>query len=209
MTDGTAGGTVWGLAVSGSDLYAGGFVYGDVLISPDHHLINPVATYWKNGVQVALTDGTHPAVVHALTVSGGVLYAAGFEAADEVNGNAPYIAKYWRDGVPVVLTPNTLGARAKAITVVGTDVYVAGFEDNGRVTVAKYWKNGVPVYLSTDGTHASIATAIAVGGQDVYVSGSEHNGRTWVAKVWKNGVSTALTDGTQDAEALAMVVVRR
>lgn len=41
---------------------------------------------------------------------------------------------------------------------------------------------------------------------DVYVAGFENNGTSDVAKVWKNGIATALTDGTNNAEATAVHV---
>jgi hypothetical protein len=208
LTDGKAGGTVWGLAVSGKDVYAVGFVYGNTQVGPNSYVIAPVATYWKNGAAVSLSDGTRSAVLTAVAVSGGDLYMAGFEAGDEVNGTAPYLAKVWKNGVPVVLTPSTLGAVAKAIAVVGSDVYVAGYEDSGPAVVAKYWKNGAPVNL-THGPRDAVATGIAVWGTDVYVSGAEHNGQAWGAKVWKNGVPTLLSGGTLDANALGLAVVRR
>lgn len=208
LTDGKAGGTVWGLAVSGKDVYAVGFVYGHTPIGPNSYIIAPVATYWKNGIPVALSDGLRTAVLTAVAVSGGDVYMAGFEAGEEVDGFAPYLVKVWKNGIPVTLTPTTKGAVAKAITVVGSDVYVAGYESNGSVVIATYWKNGTPVRL-TNGPWESIATGIAVRGVDVYVCGAELNGAVKVAKTWKNGTPTTLTNGTQHAEALAMTVVRR
>jgi len=208
LTDGKAGGTVWGLAVSGKDVYAVGFVYGNTLVGPNSHIICPVATYWKNGDPVTLSDGLRTAVLTAVTVSGGDVYIAGYEAGEEVNGYAPFLAKYWKNGLPVVLTPTTQGAVAKAIAVVGSDVYVAGYESNGSVAIATYWKNGVPVKLTT-GPRESVAMGIAVCGTDVYVCGAEQNGAVRVAKIWKNGVPTTLTNGTLDAEALALTVIRR
>ena len=36
--------------------------------------------------------------------------------------------------------------------------------------------------------------------------GNEYNGTKYVAKVWKNGVATALTNGSNDAEANSVFV---
>jgi hypothetical protein len=48
------------VVVSGGDVYIGGAI--------DNDAGEAVATYWKNGVPVSITDGTHPAAAFALTV---------------------------------------------------------------------------------------------------------------------------------------------
>ena len=48
--------------------------------------------------------------------------------------------------------------------------------------------------------------AVALAGADVYVAGYEQSGNTSVATVWKNGAATALTDGTREARAYALVL---
>ena len=44
---------------------------------------------------------------------------------------------------------------------------------------------------------------------DVYVAGYENNGFVPVAKYWKNGQVTELTDGTNEARANSIVVVKQ
>ena len=48
-------------------------------------------------------------------------------------------------------------------------------------------------------------------GSDVYVAGTEYNGSNGggVAKYWKDGEAIALSDGTKDASANSIVVVKR
>ncbi len=108
-----------------------------------------IATYWKNGQVVSLTDGTKNAWAASIAVVGSDVYVAGSES----NGSVE-VAKYWKNGQAVALTDGTQRAVANSIVVVGSNVYVAGVEVNGGFSVAKYWKNGQAVAL-TDGTKPS------------------------------------------------------
>lgn len=88
------------------------------------------------------------------------------------------------------------------------NIYSAGFESNAsNMSVAKYWKNGVEVPL-TAGTSATQgwARGMHVEGADIYVVGYEFNGIVYTAKLWKNGVANSLSNGSRDAQALAISV---
>ena len=74
-----------GIAVSGSDVYIAGAVFGS-----DGALH---ATYWKNGVPTTLDQKY--SVATAITVSGSDVYVAGNRSVDS--------ALYWKNGTPVVL----------------------------------------------------------------------------------------------------------
>ena len=193
------------IAVSGNDLYAAGTAHAV-------GAVRDAATYWKNGVAVALTDGTQVAVVHSIFVSGSDVYVAG-----GVGGIGPNLAAvYWKNGVKVPLTDGSEAADAFSIQAVGSDVYVAGFENKTIMVspsastiyaVAKYWKNGVPVEL-TDGTKPAAALSMFVSGSDVYVSGfacSTTDSGCQQAVYWKNGFPAALST-TSDTLATSITV---
>lgn len=157
-----------------------------------------VAKYWKDGVAVPLSDGTHNSVATSIFVSGTDVHVAGFE----FNGSV-FVAKYWKNGVGSDLTDGTKYAVANSIFVSGSDVYIAGREYGPpHYDVAQYWKNGVPVIL-TDNTETAEAFSVVVAGSDVYVAGYENkltqinhtNVVNPVAKYWKNGVPVELSDG--------------
>ena len=147
-----------------------------------------VATYWKNGKPVNLTDGLQTAVAHAIVISGNDVYLAGSEGGNAVfwkNGNSETLAYGGGFFVP---------AEATAMAISGPDVYIAGAVPgafpgtNTGHKVAVYWKNGVQVNLTPDSV-LSVATDIAVSGSDVYVVGRERD----TAVYWKNGDTVHLT----------------
>jgi hypothetical protein len=189
-----------------ADVYLAGFEAGT----------SEVATYWKNGVKVALTDGTYGAYADGIAVSGNDVHVVG----NEESANGHDIAMYWKNGVPTQLTDGTKQGYATGIALSGSDVYISGsensFDPSGNLySVAEYWKNGVPVVVSGSSSGAS-ALAILVSGTDVYVAGWENKTTQTgpssyviepVAKYWKNGVAVALTDGSTLAEAFSIFVL--
>lgn len=169
-----------------------------------------VAKYWKNGVPVSLTDGTHNAIAFAIQVVGNDVYVAGAESNETAD-----VAKYWKNSVAVNLSDGTRQAVAEAIVISAGDVYAAGYEVNAGIPLAipKYWKNGVAVPLSDGSQGTGEATSIAVSGSDVYVAGwmyettmvSPNNYVSVpVAKVWKNGVSADFTNPTVTSVATSI-----
>jgi hypothetical protein len=197
-------------AAGTTDVYIAGYVNPSL----------PIAGYWKNGVPVALSDGSKTAVAYAVTVSGADVYVAGYEAdGDSYVTNLGVIdryrvAKLWKNGTTIRLSDGTYHAEAHAVAVSGTDVYVAGREATTHsstggysgFSVAKVWKNGVGTALTSPGGFAQ-ASAIAFSGSDVYLAGYQQVGNTYQTAVyWKNNTAVILTDGTTVAEATGIAV---
>lgn len=138
--------------------------------------------YWKNGVQVDITQDVNSAI-YAIAVVGSDVYLA---------GRTSHGATYWRNGTPVYLTNNNT-TTAYAIAISGNNVYVggAGYKPGDNYTRATYWKNGAENDL-TDGTTQAYVSSIAVSGNDVYTAGQNNlpdHGNvagTSVAACWKN-----------------------
>lgn len=101
----TQPGSANAISVAGPDVYIAG---------SEHNGVNFVATYWKNGVPVHLTDGARDGGVLGIQVVDGVVYAVGYES----NGSH-LVAKLWIDGAGVSLTNGTVDARASAVFVTG------------------------------------------------------------------------------------------
>jgi hypothetical protein len=113
------------------------------------------ATYWKNGVEVSLTNHSEDySVAVDVAISGSDVYIVGYVK----KGNTKE-AKIWKNG-----EANTLlsGNSVSSIFAHEGDIYVAGSGggsfDGGR---AMYWKNGNPTFLS-DGKRSVWVSSIFV-----------------------------------------------
>ena len=160
--------------------------------------VNEVACYWKDGVQVDLTDGKTNAMVFGIYIDGENVYTAGYY----VNAAGKEVAAYWKNTVKTDLTDGKDNARAKSIYVNGEDVHVVGFyiDPSSTNDVVTYWKNGVKTNYTDPATMIGEANVIVVKGEDVYVGGYYDlpgTGKQLKAAYWKNGVKTDLTDGTE------------
>lgn len=163
------------ITVAGADVYMAGYQINEAGMY--------VATYWKNGKAVPLTDGERSAEANAIAVTGNDVHVAGFAISDAGNE----VAMYWKNNQPVILPK---GCGAKAITVSGNDVYVAGFDRNAAGTNNPvYWKNGKAEVLDAGKDGAGV-NAIAVAGPDVYIAGYLDG----IATYWKNGKAVSLNN---------------
>jgi hypothetical protein len=185
------------MCVDGADTYVAGNTWIKNI---------PVATYWKNGIRVLLSDTSTSSFTNSVIVSQNSVYVIGYEMGPHYGG--PIVAKYWKDGVPFVLSaPGATGSVAVSACISGSDLYIAGWVwlPNSR-SIATYWKNGTPVYL-TDGSTPSSATSIFVYGDDVYVAGTvnfsitdafpvgevQAIGKLGTATYWRNGKPVTLS----------------
>jgi hypothetical protein len=132
-----------------------------------------VATYWKNGKAIYMTDKNRYNFATSIYVSNGDVYVAGYGSDKETNNET---AKYWKNGNEIQLTDGKGYSRANSIFVNGNDVYVAGeinpetadpdilklaFSETGANKIAVYWKNGKLIAL-TDKKNDASATSIFV-----------------------------------------------
>lgn len=176
-------GGAYGIAVSGTDLYVGGYTYSNTY--PGN-----TAAYWKNGQKTLLSAPNMQGEVGALVISNGDLYVGGSEDQRPV---------YWKNGTRYLLPGSTVLGKVKAMAVNGADIYAAGY-DNGR-TVS--WKNGVETILGTQPVVNGGATGMAVSGGDVYVTAIDSGNAVY----WKNGTRVTLQrfdNTTADANAIAL-----
>ncbi len=169
------------ILVSGQDVY----VIGRTLASSNSGVgSTAAAVYWKNGVEINLTQNLADVVAATTTgiaVSGSDVYVSGYLY---VNGNDTNDAVYWKNGILHYLPD---GYMAKCIAVSGNDVYVGG---SSLHSSDKYWINGVEQSL---GNNAWVNT-ITTSGSDVYIAGFTASGPDQ-ATYWKNGISVPLPEG--------------
>ncbi|MDL1895248.1 hypothetical protein FBQ82_03180 [Anaerolineae bacterium CFX7] len=187
--------TVWALAVSGSDVYVGGFFTnvnnnGTVLGAADY-IAKWDGTNWSALGSNGAGDGSLNHIVYALAVSGSDLYVGGYFTNVNNNGTAlgaaDYIAKWdgtnWSALGSNGAGDGSLNNVVYPLAVSGSDLYVGGFftdvNNNGTVLgaadrIAK-WDGTNWSALGSDGAgDGSLnyqVNALAVSGSDLYVGG--------------------------------------
>lgn len=179
LTDGTIHSEAYSIAVSGTDIYVAGLQ----LVNGNH-----IATYWKNGVLIALPSN-HFSRANSIAVSGNDVHICGFDLS-----NNRQVASYWKNGIQTILSDGSKNVVANAIYLDGADVYICGAED-GQTQKAILWKNGnrVPIIDSMQ----SVCSSIAVNNNAVYIAGygfEQNNGfiYNYHPKFWQNGNSQML-----------------
>ena len=183
------GGCAYALAVSGSDVYAGGD-----FTTAGGSAANNIAK-WDGSSWSALGSGMNSSV-HALAVSGSDLYAGG--SFTTAGGNAAtYIAKW--NGSSWSALGSGVSGWVNALAVSGSDLYAGAFHDSGRhgpihrqmereqlVGAGFGDERGYPVY------------ALAVSGSDLYAGGifttAGGSAANYIAK-WDGSSWSALGSG--------------
>ena len=171
-----------------------------------------VATYWKNGVPIKLTDSSGYSEANAIAIKGSDVYVAGVIV--DIKGVST--AVYWKNGVITKLTDGLSSVKVYGISLQGNNVYVVGAKliaptpQRPVVTpIATYWKNNVATQFPDKLKYVSeFPGCIAVNGDDVYISGNHISipDDNDVISYWKNGVTTVATDSTSNAFAAAMTL---
>jgi trimeric autotransporter adhesin len=169
---------VYSLAVSGTDIYAGGrFTLAGG--APASNIAKWNGKSWSSlgsGVSGTYPNGQGP-YAHALAISGTDLYAGGiFTTAGGVTVNS--IAK-WNGSTWSALGSELLDYRpgnppsVYGLAVAGTDVYIGG----AIYTVGGLALNGIAKWNGSNwsalgtGVNESAVTALAISGSDIYVGG--------------------------------------
>jgi len=176
------------MAIDGHDVYVGGVEYvGNS---------KGVATYWKNGTAVKLSDGTKTEEIRGLTVVDGVVYAVGYETSV---GDNTWKPKYWKNGSPVILPAKNF-ATIENVVVIGSDVHMIGFESSVDTVYARYWKNDKLIQIGEKTTYRFFAD-IVVEGNDFFIAGYDDLGSAkpmtdMKVRWWKNGVEAGTVSGS-------------
>ena len=145
--------TTSSLFVSGTDIY----VAGQEII---HRSTTParIATYWKNGTPVLLSNGIHDTSALSIAVTGNGVAVVGYERYNDISNS---IAVYWTNGYELTVSGNTgkyiSYAMATSIFATGDNVYVAVQETDQvkNSSIAKYWRDGCSINLN-NGTTSTI-----------------------------------------------------
>lgn len=194
-----------------------------------------VATLWKNGEPIRLSDGTANAEANSVYVVGDDVYVAGYA----IYGSSP-LAIVWKNGDPIPVSYRN--SYAESVFVYNNQIYTAGreyirmyvatswkgleatgladrlsygmsvFVENGNVYIggresgAMIWENGTPMTLKMPaGTTSSRIESVCASKGNVYGVGSIYSENN-VAMVWKNGDPIMLTDGKTSAGAESVFV---
>ena len=155
---------VWAVAVSGTDVYVGGYFW----TSGGAYAMN--IARWNGSSWFSLCEGVS-STVYAIATSGVDVYAGGaFYSAGEVPGTSR-IARW--DGYSWNALGSGMNSTVRAIAVSGSDVYAGGYFTEAGGVPANFiarWDGGSWSALGS-GMNSHV-WAIAVSGSDVYAGGN-------------------------------------
>jgi len=204
------------IALSGTDVYVGGFFISAGGVSGADYIARWNGTTWSG-----LLSGTFginsPAVVNTIAISGTDVFVGGsFTDAGGVSG-ANNIAR-WNGTTWSGLLSGTFGINSPAVNTIaisGTDVFVGGSFTNAGGNNANdhltRWTGSafVPPGSETTGPLNGTVSAVVVSGTEVFVGGAFTNagnvpGADYVAK-WNGTTWSGLLSGTVGINSPAVV----
>ncbi len=214
--DPNAGGSVYAIAISGSDIYVGG----------SFTTINGTTT--RNRLaKLNNTDGTADATwnpnasgsVYAIAISGSYIYVGGaFSGANSINGTLTrnYLAKLNNtDGTAAAWNPNALG-NVNSIAISGSDIYVGGAFNGSNSINGTLTRNRLAKLNNTDGTAdatwdpnaSGTINVITINGSDIYVGGqfTTINGVTARSRIARLNNTDGIADANWDPSANSTVL---
>ena len=170
-----------------------------------------VATYWRNGKAIKLTDSTYYSQASSIFIEGQDVYIAGYIT----NSNGYTIATYWKNGVMTKLTDGTSNAEAYSIKIQGNNLFVLGntniiyppvYSNQWILTTPTLWKNGITTTLPNSLKYlATSGTSMASNGNVLYIAGNYiASNNKGVIAYWENGTIKHLTDSTTSSTAIAI-----
>lgn len=184
-------GNVYALAVSGSDVYMGGFVADSEA---------EYSGYWKNN---DFTQGLEGHYIRDIQIKGTDVHMVSSDAT-WVNNSVPIT--YIKNGVPQPITDNVF-AMASGLAINGDDVYISGAQafPAGLGFGAKIWKNGTGTPLFEDGIESNIVGVMVVDGH-VFTAGQVLEDETYQAFYAIDGQVVMVTDETRSVTITGMFV---
>jgi len=197
---------IWSIAISGNDIYAGGY---NITCSGLER-----AGYWKNGKWIGLkpVNSKENSGVYSITIYNGDIYASGYSKNSGIT-----VAGYWKNGEWVrIYPPDDLVKRlGVGKIVIHDDIYVIGYcvyDSKIRTPgygfeshIPGYWKNGEWVKLGDNGKNVR---SLFIDGNDVYVGGYSGNAFTKnIAGYWKNGKWIELKTPNSERDSLLSSIV--
>jgi len=173
LPSGAVNGYVTSLALSGSDVYVGGYIYGN---SNQH-----VPGYWKNGIWTSLTATATGEDVSSMTVVGNNVYAGGYHSGTP---------GYWINGTWVGLPTSTPGSTQPVVSIFIQNTDVIAVNANG------FWKNGTWFGFATPvpaGTAVIAATAVTFDTGHFYKGGYIMSSGVDIPGYWLDGIWNGLS----------------
>ncbi len=198
LTDGNEDAMANGVAVVNSDVY----VVGQRKL-PNND--NWIATLWKNGEPISLSDPTTTnANAYDIAVVGTDVYVIG-ESRILSDLSSKHV--YWKNGELSYLSNNEVGSGNQSITSSGNQVYMmwcGAYNSFGDSRV--YYKDLVgSAKLLTDSPDDTRGEDIKVNGTDIYIAGWISNAqKNLQAAYWKNGNQTLV--GPENASSFGMAI---
>jgi hypothetical protein len=186
LSTGDATGEAFAVALSGNDVYVGGYEGNQ-------------ARLWKNGNIIELPNSQNYRI-KSIAVAGADVYALG-----ECNCWEGAKVRYWKNGITTDVSGESEIAFGYSLALSGTDVYIAGADFADNKWRAKVWKNGVGTVLTPAGI-VGWARDVVVDGSTVYVAGEQLSSNTIFsyAMLWTDGVPSKL--GTRRSRAFSVAL---